>query len=135
MRSVKVGAQMPLRRSSRERAWTREGQSAAPGGEVVLDWVRVVVRRALRGGMEEVLWRWVRRDLRVEGGRVWVVWMVVGCGLLGASGEAMSRLSREDGTSSFGGAEDIVRVRWASKEVRSLVSREDNDFMATELGL
>jgi hypothetical protein len=103
---------------------------------VVRDWVRVVVRRSFRGGMEEVDWRWLRRDLRVEGGRVWGVWMVVvggllvvrllevvGFGLLVARGKGLSRLRREAGTSSFGEAEDIIGVMLVSEKEKYLVPR------------
>ncbi len=54
---------------------------------VVIALVRVVVRRSFRSEMEEVDWRWLRRDLRVGGGRVWGVRMVDGsCLLLMSSG-------------------------------------------------
>lgn len=89
---------------------------------MVVDWVRVLVRSSLRGGMESVDWRRLRRDLRVDGGRVWGIWMVVGgwvsltpLGIVGfgfvvgtGNGEVRSRLAMEDGTWILEGVVDIV---------------------------
>ncbi len=114
MSSEKLGAQAPLRRSSSARAWTRDDHSAAPGGFVVVDLVREVVRRSLRVGIASVACRWWRRDLRVCSGRILGVrrvvrdfWLLARLGLV-VFAEETSMWVREDGTRILTALDDIV---------------------------